>query len=540
MKRKPKFPNFYQTYDWSPKNDKGVIFAGREIELRDFWQEIHNLIDGDGKNNTAYIGHRKLGKTTFLERCYNLVFWEQSEVLPYYYSFPQQEEDKTYEVQEIAEQMSLDLLKQAIAFMTKDPEVLNFLFEELLYDYIHEKKLPKASLVIKTLKMAKTKRLEAKGPARLRIIWQVCDALARMWNKKPLIIIDEAQEMDLVLCENGKITPCGHSITDIIQQRNILTVVSGSLVSVLVHKFLSDKIANRFSKMIFTPLEQSDAYRLIQNLCDDKAYSGIEKDIYDLVGGNPYYIRTLLLPTKHFTKVMKKEKIFNSQKNLREIYDFEVFHQKGEIYDFWRRHLTKYSHSLNNDPKGKKGLSIKILYKIATSEKNSLSFEELSEEFAVKIPIIREKVLQLRDADLIESPFPVTDAYKIADKVLGVVVANYFYRILFGSKKQAEEEIDRLTRLENRVEKLESNVKTVKQELLFLSSKEVKSAQGLLSLRKGIKNETIIHKKLQKGAKKQQGIFKGYQCSNKFQSINVASVDGSGCQIDLFAEMRAS
>ena len=532
------YPDFYREYDWSPKNDKGVLFTGREIELQYFWLQMHNLVAGDGKQNLAFVGHRKLGKTTFLKRCYNLAFWEQENVMPFYYSFPQQENGELFELQTIVEKTSLELLQQAVAFMTKDPEVFDLKHEELVYDYIVAKKMPKASIIVKNLRMTKEKRRYAKGPDLLAMVWETCDDIASIWGKKTMIIIDEAQEMDLVLCQNGKLCPCGNSICDIIQQDHILTIVSGSLVSILVHKFLGDKKANRFYKATFAPLKEHHAYQLIQELVQDQGYPDIAKDVYELVGGHPYYIRTLLTPTMQYAEVKNKVKSFGSQQELKEIFDFEVFHSRGTIYDFWRRHLVKYSDSLNNDPKDKKGLAVKILYKIVTSEKSQISFDEIAKELNVKISQVKEKILQLRDADLVEALDFRDEALKIADQVLGVVLASSFQKILFNSKEEAQAEIDRLTRLEDRMQTLEGNVEKVEQGLQLMSNNGVKSAQGAINLLEGIRNENKVHRKLTKSIKKRLGIFKNYRCLGSLKSVNVSTTNGRGCQIDIFGEME--
>lgn len=79
------FPDFYKQYDWVAEREEGNLFTGREYYLKNFWRNLSNVANNDySRQNKAFIGQRKLGKTAFLVRCYNVAFWEQDEVMPFY------------------------------------------------------------------------------------------------------------------------------------------------------------------------------------------------------------------------------------------------------------------------------------------------------------------------------------------------------------------------------------------------------------------------------------------------------------------------
>jgi hypothetical protein len=107
------------------------------------------------------------------------------------------------------------------------------------------------------------------------------------------LIIDEVQQMDISIYDGNQRRGCKVSIADIIQKDHSLVFASGSNVSMLVNDFLDPYFANRFNQQAFAPLEKEDAEELIHRICPD-GYDYLAEDLISYVGGNPYYIETIL------------------------------------------------------------------------------------------------------------------------------------------------------------------------------------------------------------------------------------------------------
>lgn len=68
--------------------------------------------------------------------------------------------------------------------------------------------------------------------------------------------------------------------------------------------------------------------------------------------------------------------------------------------------------------------------------------------------------------------------------------------------------------------------------------KSVKSALGKMSLQKGMRKENRIRKKIRMMISKKQHMFASYELEGDVHSINITGSKGTGCQIDIFAQLR--
>ena len=529
--------NFYKQYKWSPKKEEDLQFVGRKYIFEDFWDNIGRLTHHKGRKNRAFIGQRKLGKTALFLRMYNITFWEQKQVIPFYFCFPQREK---LELNEIVASISMTLLQQALAYITKDENIIAIEDAETMFAYIGDKKYPWLKLL--TLQWPKLmKRIEQKnGESCLEEVWNLVSFFARIFKKKSLLIIDEAQQMEAAIYEKDKLISCRGSIAKVIIDTSVLTYISGSKISMLAYEFLDYYISNRFIKYNFHPLVKEEAFELMKLLLPKNSYSGIQEDLFNLTKGNPFYIKAILAENPEYNLEKSKKKSFSSFVKLKEIYDFEVLNRRGTIYQFWQEHFLGNAHLLNGDPKGKKGLTIQILHKIAKSN-DYIYFDELRKEFAIKD--VKSKMEQLRTADLIDyQPF-LERVEGFRDPVLAVSIANIYADVLFPGDRdeQLQKEINEISGLNERIQQLEKNtqqqITAIKNSVVNLD-KKVKSAVGKINLVKGRKKEGTIRRRIRIAIQKKKGIFSAYKLEGKVQNAYISTSSGKGCEIDIFAKLK--
>ena len=370
-----------------------------------------------------------------------------------------------------------------------------------------------------------------------------------------MLIIDEAQEMETSIYEGDEQRPCKASISDIIQKQHSLVMISGSNVSMLAHNFLDYSFANRFERQDFTNLEPKDAEKLVVHCCAN-GYKNLAKDVIELVGENPYYINSLFSYNIRYVKKYKKDKDFSSKDGLLRAYDFEVFHSKGIIYNFWHTHLHKTKEDLNRDPKGKKGLALQLLYKISSNPNIEITYRSLAKEFQTKEDIITRKVKQLENANLIEPTGVALFAHAFPDKVLPVIINRLYHQIIVqGPNKNVAEEavqayIKRIKKsertcddLELEIGRAEEKLKSIKKRLVGMKinltslQKNTEAAMGKVNLKKGVARENSIRKKIRQMVRKKQGWFSDFKLDGDVHSINITGSKGTGCQIDVFARL---
>lgn len=553
-------PHSYNQYSWSPVPDNVKEFVGREVELMGFWNEMANLV-GVGqtrKSNYAFIGQRKLGKTAYLKRCYNIAFWEQDEVVPFYYSFAQNDGDSDYiqQLSNLQKNMPIIFLKQFLSYCTKDETFLELILVEDIFDYLEKTKFPRYEKLIKSISGCLQNIREATDIYILECIWALTQELSFFVRKKCFLIIDEAQEMDISIFDGKRQRKCKASIADIIQKDHSLVFVSGSNVSMLVNNFLDYSFANRFEKFDFTPLIEEDAKELIKRKAP-KSYRGLAKDLINLVGGNPDYINKILTFNIKYTALYREQKSFSSEIGLQQAYDFEVLNPKGKIYYFWQVHLQKNKADLNRDPKGKKGLALQLLYKVSKNPGREFSYSELMKEFCINEDTLVRKIDQLESANLIEPTGIGRFAHAFPDKILPVVINKSYHQLIIEgpSKKvaqeakedykiltkklktvieQAELELDQVAK---DVSNIQSKISTIQTKRIQLDS-HIKAALGKLSLRKGFSKENTIRKKIRRMIEKRENMFSQLHLDGEVSSVNICNSNGTGCEIDIFAKLK--
>jgi hypothetical protein len=95
------------------------LFTGRNEEMEYFLKWI-NRIKERKSQSTALLARRKMGKTAILERLFNITFYKNDGVIPFYYEM---KENKMWVV-DFCVQFFLSFIYQYIAFKTRKPEYL--------------------------------------------------------------------------------------------------------------------------------------------------------------------------------------------------------------------------------------------------------------------------------------------------------------------------------------------------------------------------------------------------------------------------------
>ncbi|MCP4157440.1 MAG: hypothetical protein GY757_57550, partial [bacterium] len=95
------------------------LFTGRKEELTFFLKWINDIKEKKSQS-TAVMARRKMGKTAILERLFNITFFKNDGVIPFYYEV---KENKMWVV-DFCQEFFLTFIYQYIAFKTRKPEYL--------------------------------------------------------------------------------------------------------------------------------------------------------------------------------------------------------------------------------------------------------------------------------------------------------------------------------------------------------------------------------------------------------------------------------
>ena len=181
-------PPWYRQYDWSPVPDNTSYFVGREIEFFGFWYQMANLV-GSGKHqksNYAFIGQRKIGKTAYLKRCYNIAFWEQDEVVPFYYSFSQNDgcdQRRVIQMASLKQTMPIEFLQQFFAYYTKNRVFLSCSSVERIVETVAKTEMLHKELLLTSVETCLDQIEKAQDTFMLQNIWELTQHLSLVVGK---------------------------------------------------------------------------------------------------------------------------------------------------------------------------------------------------------------------------------------------------------------------------------------------------------------------------------------------------------------------
>jgi hypothetical protein len=98
---------------------KPELFTGRKEELAYFLKWINDIKD-EKSMSTAILARRKMGKTAIMERLFNITFFKNDGVIPFYYEV---KENKMWVV-DFCQDFFFTFIYQYIAFKTRQTEYL--------------------------------------------------------------------------------------------------------------------------------------------------------------------------------------------------------------------------------------------------------------------------------------------------------------------------------------------------------------------------------------------------------------------------------
>ena len=98
---------------------KPDLFTGRKEELSYYLKWIDDIKE-EKSQSTAILARRKMGKTALLERLFNITFYKNAGVVPFYYEI----KEGDMWVVDFCQDFFLTFIYQYIAFKSRKPEYL--------------------------------------------------------------------------------------------------------------------------------------------------------------------------------------------------------------------------------------------------------------------------------------------------------------------------------------------------------------------------------------------------------------------------------
>ena len=390
------------------------LFVGRKKEFNYFLGEWYRYLLSNMAKSQVILSRRKKGKTSFLQRLFNIL-WSSKEdlIIPVYYTI----RGEKFTLRNFSKDYFKSCVYCILSFRQKSPELLRSTpsFEQI-------PKLTKDRLILDVYDGMIIN--EEKGD--WQSMWIIASGFPQSYaltnNKKIVQIIDEFQNINgYIYDQRGELdNTMSGTYLDLAEKKEAPLIISGSEVHWLMR--IVDSLTGRFAKTYLQNLPYDEAIEAIGRYSE---FSGTKTDIkakekiWNLTGGDPLYIKAIFMNRSNDTKDYSKEE------NIIETYGKEIS-PGGEIYDTWMEYIQKTLGDVN-----KRNSKRIILYLFQSGEERTrkqitedLKLEESESE-------IEKKLQELIAGDLISKGDTAFD-YKIGmDKT---------YELVF--RKEYQKEID--------------------------------------------------------------------------------------------------
>jgi hypothetical protein len=323
---------------------KPELFTGRKEELAYFLNWINDIKE-EKSMSTAIMARRKMGKTALMERLFNITFFKNNGVIPFYYEI---KEVKMWVV-DFCQDFFLTFIYQYIAFKTRKIEYL----------------LPEGeSDFEKAIAVAKKEGLDyltgfiesvahAVAHEKVDILWNIARETPRKIaaRQKEFIIqmIDEFQFLNAMIywdkakSDNQLADTLAGGYLSTAESKIAPLLVSGSWVGWLM-KELNTMLPARFRYKFLKNMPENEATEMLYKYSRFFDVPVTEETVYLLISlteGSPFYISAVIrsdCPDKDLTTI----------DGLTRTLEFETLDDQGIIKSTWMEYISRSFPQIND------------------------------------------------------------------------------------------------------------------------------------------------------------------------------------------------
>jgi len=314
------------------------IFTDREREMAWLMDWVDMVAQKFGRSQ-GLVSHRRYGKTAIMERLYNRLFWERTDVMPFYFEL--HDGFQKVWMHKLAEIYLHSFLQQYLAYRTRNAGLAFDRVDSFdrLYEIAERHNEP---LVIDRIRWWRDDKSLIDAIKIDRVLQDMPRYFASKTGLNIIVMFDEFQRLNQVLYYDEACTRHCANYTDTFSAAAESSVapmlVAGSQVTILTQVALTGAMLGRVSVDYIERLPMSGAAELVFKFAQrlkldvslDLAYT-----ISHLVDGHPYYIWCIF-----HSKC--RERDFTTEKGIRKILTFEVENRSGNIYQFWMHHFGQH------------------------------------------------------------------------------------------------------------------------------------------------------------------------------------------------------
>jgi len=310
------------------------LFIGRKEELAYFLKWINDIKERKSQS-TALLARRKMGKTAIMERLFNITFYKNDKVIPFYYEI----KENDLWVLDFCQDFFLTFIYQYIAFKTRDT---GYLTPENTSDFG------------KAIEIAKKEELgylcgiiegaaHAVAHEKIDILWNIVreapKTIASKQKEYIVQLIDEFQFLNArVYWDKAKENPAdtlagGYLSTA--ESKVAPLLVSGSWVGWLMNELMT-MLPSRFKYEYLENMPEDEAIEMIYKFSRHFDVPVTEETVYlmaKLAEGSPFYMSSII-------RSSFRKKDLTTIKGLTDVLEFETLDDRGAIKFTWMEYIS--------------------------------------------------------------------------------------------------------------------------------------------------------------------------------------------------------
>jgi hypothetical protein len=318
------------------------LFTGRKEEMSYFLKWINDIKERKSMS-TALLARRKMGKTAIMERLFNITFFKNDGVIPFYYEV---KEIKMWVV-DFCVQFFLSFIYQYIAFKTRKNEYLKPEEKSDFAKVIDIAKKEGMDYLIGIIESA----AHAAGHEKVDILWDIVREAPQTiaFRQKEFIVqmIDEFQFMNAMIYRDKNLDKLQDDLAggylSTAESKIAPLLVSGSWVGWLM-KELSSMLPARFRNKFIKNMPENEAEELLYKYARFFDVPVTEETAFSLIRiteGNPFYISAVI--RSNYTG-----KDLTTIDGLTDTLEFETMDDQGLIKQSWMEYMGKAFPEIND------------------------------------------------------------------------------------------------------------------------------------------------------------------------------------------------
>jgi hypothetical protein len=465
-------------YAYKERIGKPELFTGRKKELDFFLKWIADIKE-EKSQSTAILARRKMGKTALLERLFNITFYKNDGVIPFYYEI---KETKMWMV-DFCQDFFLTFIYQYIAFKSRKN---SYLGREKRNSLEEAKKAAKNEGLDYLIGIIENVEYSVRHN-QVDILWitvrEAPKIIAYSENEFIVQMIDEFQFLNVMIYRDKNMKILADDLAggylSTAESKIAPLLVSGSWVGWLM-KELSSMLPARFRYKFLKPMPENEAAETLYKYSRFFQVPVTDETAYLLVGlteGNPFYISAVIRSTY-------LDKDLTTLDGLSRTLEFETLDDEGSIKLSWMEYISRAFPQIN-DRNAKN-----IVLHLSKHKDREFTRKELLEELKLEMTDgeLEKKLKALVKTDIINQGRTNFDYRGVGDNIFDKVFRGVY-----------EKEIN------------EFDVRVIKKEYIEELEKikeQYKSLLGKYHCQRGYFTEYLILEQLRLNARKNNELLK--------------------------------